>query len=200
MDACGAMPYRERRRRTMNKLVLTLALLITAPAFAQISQDDPLRTETVAGGPRHKHPKLSTHVADLRRAVSQRTQPPTPGERIEAPPRFDVKTLPKSVRDAVRAGQMHITKNAEVQVYIEGKKNTPANLESLQALGVKVEIIGRPNPDKAKGEVLTAVPTAQALLPITMIDQVAALPFVRYNRLPDYRIHSTGSVTTHSDG
>src|SRR5258707_4806994 len=103
------MPYRERRRRTMNKLVLSLALLITAPAFAQISQDDPLRTETVAGGPRHKHPKLSTHVADLRRAGSHRTQPPPPGERIEAPPRLDVKTLPKFVPDPVRPGQVRLS-------------------------------------------------------------------------------------------
>ena len=74
----------------MNKIVvLTLALLVAAPAFAQ---DGPARTEAIAGGPRHKHPKLSTHVADLRRAVSQRTQPLTSGEKIEASPRFDAET------------------------------------------------------------------------------------------------------------
>jgi len=141
----------------MNKIVvLALALLVAAPAFAQ---DGPARTEAIAGGPRHKHPKLGTHVADLRRAVSQRTQPPTPGERIQAATRFDVESLPKSIRDAVHAGQMHITKDAEVQVYIEVREITAANLESLEALGVKAQIIGRPNPDKAKGEVLTAVPT-----------------------------------------
>jgi len=182
----------------MNKIVLTLALL-AVPTFAQ-GQDDAARSQASATVlARHKHPKLSTQLADLRRAASQRTQPPTPGEKIEAPPRFDVETLPKSIRDAVRAGQMRITKDAAVQVYIEVREITAANLESLQALGVKVEIIGRPNPDKAKGEVLTAVPTVQALLPITMIDQVASLPFVRYIRLPDYGVKSTGSVDSQGD-
>jgi len=181
----------------MNKIVvLILALLVAAPAFAQ---DGPARTEAIAGGPKHKHPKLSTHLADLRRAVSQRTQPPTPGERTQAATRFDVESLPKSVRDAVRAGQMHITKDAEVQVYIEVTEINPANLAALEAHGVKAEIIGKPHPDKAKGEVLTAVPTVQALLPLTMIDQVAALPFVRYIRLPDYGVKSTGFVDSQGD-
>jgi len=183
----------------MNKIVLTLALL-AVPTFAQ-GQDDAARSQASATVlARHKHPKLSTQLADLRRAASQRTQPPTPGEKIEAPPRFDVETLPKSIRDAVRAGQMRITKDAAVQVYIEVREITANNLESLQALGVMVEIIGRPNPDKVKGEVLTAVPTVQALLPITMIDQVASLPFVRYIRLPDYAVKSTGSVDSQGDG
>ncbi len=182
----------------MNKIVLTLALL-AVPAFAQ-GQDDAVRAQAATVLAKHKHPKLSTQLADLRRAASQRTQPPAPGERIEAPPRFDMETLPKSIRDAVRAGQMRITKDAAVQVYIEVREITATNLESLQALGVMVEIIGRPDPNKAKGEVLTAVPTVQAQLPITMIDQVASLPFVRYIRLPDYGIHSTGSVTTQGDG
>jgi len=201
MDAGGAMPYREttEAQSPMNKIVLTLALL-AVPAFAQ-GQDDAARAQASATVlAKHKHPKLSTQLADLRRAASQRTQPPAPGERIEPPPRFDVETLPKSIRDAVRAGQMRITNDAAVQVYIEVREITAANLESLQALGVKVEIIGRPNPDKAKGEVLTAVPTVQALLPITMIDQVASLPFVRYIRLPDYGVKSTGSVDSQGDG
>ncbi len=184
----------------MNKIALTLALLVATPVFGQVGQDDPARTEASFAGPKHKHPKLSTHVADLRRAVPQRVQPPTPGEKIEAPLRFDVETLPKPIRDAVRAGQMRITKDAEVQVYIEVSEVTPANLKSLEALGVKAQIIGRPKPDTTKGEVLTAVPTVQALLPLAMIDQVAALPFVRYIRLPDYGIHSTGLVTTQGDG
>src|SRR5260370_15404569 len=94
---------------------------------------------------------------------------------------------------------MRITNDAEVQVYIEVREITAANLESLEALGVKAQIIGRPNPDKAKGDVLTAVPTVQALLPITMIDQVVSLSFVRYIRLPDYGVKSTGSVDSQGD-
>src|SRR6266446_269089 len=152
MDACGPMPYREttEAQSPMNKIVLTLALL-AVPAFAQ-GQDDAVRAQAATVLAKHKHPKLSTQLADLRRAASQRTQPPAPGERIEAPPRFDVETLPKSIRDAIRAGQMHITKDAAVQVYIEVMEINPANLATLEAHGVKAQIIGRPNPDKAKGE------------------------------------------------
>src|SRR6266446_8142076 len=137
MDACGPMPYREttEAQSPMNKIVLTLALL-AVPAFAQ-GQDDAARTQASATVlAKHKHPKLSTQLADLRRAASQRTQPPAPGERIEAPPRFDVETLPKSIRDAIRAGQMHITKDAAVQVYIEVMEINPANLATLEAHGV----------------------------------------------------------------
>jgi len=183
----------------MNKIVLTLALL-AVPAFAQ-GQDDAARAQASATvlAKHSKDPKLSTQLADLRRAASQRTQPPAPGERTEAPPRFDVETLPKSIRDAVRAGQMRITQDAAVQVYIEVIEINPANLVTLEAHGVKAEIIGKPKPDKARGEVLTAVPTVQALLPITMIDQVASLPFVRYIRLPDYGVKSTGSVDSQGD-
>src|SRR6267378_5594544 len=111
----------------MNKIVLTLALL-TVPAFAR-GQDDAWRAQASATVlAKHKHPKLSTQLADLRRTTSQRTQPPSPGEKIEAPPRFDVETLPKSIRDAVRAGQMRVTKDATVQVYIEVIEINPANL------------------------------------------------------------------------
>ncbi len=98
----------------MNKIVLTLALL-AVPAFAQ-GQDDAARAQASATVlAKHKHPKLSTQLADLRRAASQRTQPPAPGERIEPPPRFDVETLPKSIRDAVRAGQMRITNDVPIR-------------------------------------------------------------------------------------
>ncbi|MHB8640533.1 MAG: S8 family serine peptidase, partial [Candidatus Acidiferrales bacterium] len=73
------------------------------------------------------------------------------------------------------------------------------NLGELRSFGVTVQIIGEPKPDKTKGEVLTKVPTVQGLLPVTMISQVSALPFVRYIRLPDYGFTNTGSVESQGD-
>lgn len=62
-----------------------------------------------------KHPKLSTPLAELAQAVPQHTGAVAQGQQITAPPGFSVEGLPKSLRDAIRARQMHITKNAEVQ-------------------------------------------------------------------------------------
>src|SRR5439155_3485123 len=130
----------------------------------------------------HKHPKLSTQIAHLRRAVSQNMQPPAPGERIASPPGFAVGKLPKSIRDAVRAGQMHITNDAEVQVYISVSEISERNLEQLRLCGVVIQLVG--SPDQKPGKtgklagvpaVFNGVPTVQGLLPVTMIDQVAAL-------------------------
>lgn len=150
-------------------------------------------------GPGHKHPKLSTHLADLALAVPQRTAPLAQGERVGAPEGFSVAKLPKSVRDVIKAGQMHVNDKGEVQVYIELNEITPENLAQLHSYGVTAQIIGKPKPDKSKGEVLTTVPTVQGMLPIEMIRGVAALPFVRYVRLPDYAFKSTGSVDSQGD-
>ncbi|MGH9684407.1 MAG: S8 family serine peptidase [Candidatus Acidiferrales bacterium] len=94
---------------------------------------------------------------------------------------------------------MHITENGEVQVYIELSAADSQNLDELRSYGVTVQIVGEPKPDKSKGEVLTNVPTVQGLLPVTMINQVSALSFVRYVRLPDYGFTNTGSVESQGD-
>jgi hypothetical protein len=94
---------------------------------------------------------------------------------------------------------MRINNDAEVQVYIEVSEVTDENLNALRALGVTVEIVGEPKPDKTKNEVLTYVPTVQGLLPVSVIEQVVALPFVRFIRLPDYGFTNTGSVDTEGD-
>ncbi|MGC1105475.1 MAG: S8 family serine peptidase [Candidatus Acidiferrales bacterium] len=94
---------------------------------------------------------------------------------------------------------MRITDKGEVQVYIEMNAITPQNLDELHSYGVTVQIIGEPKPDKSKGEVLTRVPTVQGLLPLTMINQVSALFFVRYIRLPDYGFRNTGAVESQGD-
>lgn len=122
------------------------------------------------------NPKLSTELADLAHFVPQRKAPLPPGEKVLPPEGFSVEKLPKSVQDAVHAGIMQITDKAEVQVYIEMTGTIYGEqLTKLASLGVTPERI-----------LPAAVPTVQALLPITMINQAAMLPLVRYIRLPDH--------------
>lgn len=151
-------------------------------------------------GPRsEKNSKLSTPLVLLSMNVQQAKVRPATPEEIRPPQGFSKGNLPKPLKDAVHAGQLKITDKGEVQVYIEMNSITPQNLDELRSYGVTVQIIGEPKPDKSKGEVLTKVPTVQGLLPITMINQVSALPFVRYIRLPDYGFTNTGSVESQGD-
>jgi hypothetical protein len=97
---------------------------------------------------------------------------------------------------------MRINAHGEVQVYIELDEITDENLSELGNLGIRVQIIGKPQPNRGHGEVLTRVPTVQARLPVNMIQQAEELPFVRYLRLPSYALSggsSTPSVTTQGD-
>lgn len=183
--------------------MLGIALLILASGTSAASGfllPSMLATNSggLAQGPM-KNPKLSTQIANLARGVAQRGTPLAPGERLTAPPGFSIAKLPKSARDAIKAGLMKVSDKGEVQVYIEVNQITPVNLSQLQSSGVTIQILGEPKPDKKKGEVLSAVPTVQGLLPMEMINQVAALPFVRYIRLPDYGFTNTGSVTSQGD-
>jgi hypothetical protein len=146
-----------------------------------------------------KNPKLSTSLVLLSQNVKQqREYIATPGA-VENPNRFSTENLPKPLRDGINSGQMRITGKGEVQVYIELSAIDRQNLDELRSLGVIPQIIGKPKADKTKGEVPTKTPTVQALLPLTMINQVSALPFVRYVRLPDYAFKNTGSVDSQGD-
>ena len=127
--------------------------------------------------------------------VKQDTSRPAAAEAVKAPEGFSAETLPKPLQDAIHAGQMRVTENGEVQVYIELSAIDSQNLDEMRSYGVTLQIIGEPNPDKSNGEVLTKVPTVQGLLPVTMINQVSVLPFVRYIRLPDYGFTNTGWST-----
>src|SRR5215469_2637555 len=147
----------------------------------------------------HKNPKLSTPLQSLSMNVRQETLRPAVAEAVRPPEGFSRDTLPKALRDAIHAGQMHITENAEVQVYIEMNVIDWRNLDELRSYSVTVQIVGQPKPDKSKGEVLTGVPTVQGLLPVSMINQVSSLSFVRYIRLPDYGAKSSGSVDSQGD-
>jgi hypothetical protein len=79
-----------------------------------------------------------------------------------------------------------IKSNGSTKVYIEMTEITTQNLAQLRALGVAIQIIGEPNPDRAAGEVYTTVPTVQALVPVRVMGQVSALPFVRSVGPPVY--------------
>jgi hypothetical protein len=125
--------------------------------------------------------KLSTEVAELAQAVTQRNVPLAPGEKVAPPNGFSVEKLPKTVQDAVRAGTMRINEKAEVLIYMD----MPAPiwgmyLNQLSSLGATPQRIVR-EANKANN----SVQTVQALLPITMINQAMLLPPVRCIRLPD---------------
>ena len=135
----------------------------------------------------YKHPKLSTPLAELARALPQQRGLIPQGQRIAPPTGFSLTTLPKSVRDAVRARMMRINNDAEVQVYILVTEVTEQNLRELQNAGVRIEL-----QDKRQRIV-------QARIPVIRLEEVGALPFVRFVRLPDYGIPGTGSVTTEGD-
>ncbi len=176
----------------MNKRAFSrihFALFVTLLLPCAYAQQQPLVGSQVALlKPRPpKHPKLSTPLADLVGAVPQQRGPIPKGQRIAAPPGFSVEALPKSVRDLVRAGKMRINKDAEVQVYIQVAEVTDENLQQFQAAGVTVELS-----DKQQRIV-------QGRVPVTRLEEVAALPFVKFVRLPDYGLLGTGSVDTQGD-
>jgi hypothetical protein len=159
----------------------------------------PALTATENAQKPHKNPKLSTPLHLLSMNAKQEASRPAVAEAVRPPEGFSRDTLPKALRDAIHAGQMQITENAEVQVYIEMNVTDSQNLDELRSYGVTVQIVGQPKPDKNKGEVLTRVPTVQGLLPVSMINQVTALSFVRYIRLPDYGVKNSGSVDSQGD-
>jgi hypothetical protein len=186
-------PYHLTQGRKLGIVLVGLILwgvgegLLGLAAYAQ--------TPGYPSKPTVKDPKLSSLLRALRDEIPQENQPLSQAQQLELPRGFSVEKLSKPIVDAVQAQRMRITPNAEVQVYIELSKLTDENLQALRGLGVKVQVTGEPVPNKAKGEVLTAVPTVQALLPAAMIAQTEEFPFVRYIRLPDYPMFSSSTGT-----
>jgi hypothetical protein len=168
-------------KRTFLALALQCipVLLVPGTAVGQVPTGDGKIAKNMRGLARVKDPKLSSLLLPLAESVPQQQRPSTSGPKSES--RLSVENLPASIRDAISAGRMHVTQNGEILVYIT------------------VQIVGEPAPHKAKGEVLTAVPTVQALLPATMIRQTESLVFVSYIRLPDYAVRNTGSVDSQGD-
>lgn len=124
-----------------------------------------------------RNPKLSRELAELADVVPQQKAPPPLGEKVMPMRGFSVEKLPKSVQDLIHAGLMQINNKAQVQVYIEMMGAIYGNqLSQLASLGVDPQRI-----------LPSAVQTVQALLPITMVHQVAMLPIVRFIRLADQK-------------
>jgi hypothetical protein len=140
-----------------------------------------------------KDPKLSSLLRRLRDAVPQKHVQPSDTSLVS------MESLPKPIVEAVRARQMRITPNGEVQAYIEIDQITESVLRSIQGLGVKVQVIGDPQRTEPRNRVYTVVPTLQALVPMAMIQELENLSFVRYVALPDYAIPNTGSVDSQGD-
>jgi hypothetical protein len=147
-------------------------------------------------------PKLCWLLRQLRDEVPQEAQTLPPEQVAEGARALSVEKVSKPIADAIRARQMRINSNGEVQVYIEVDAITDENLSALGNLGIRVQIIGKPRPNRGRGEVLTHIPTVQARLPVNMIQQAEELPFVRYLRLPSYAMSGAAavpSVTTQGD-
>ncbi|MBI2956411.1 MAG: S8 family serine peptidase [Acidobacteria bacterium] len=134
-----------------------------------------------------KHPKLSSPLAALARAVPQQTTPPPPGQPPRPPVGFVRDWLPKTVRDAVETGVMHLSDDGFVRAYIFLEEISGENLQALQAAGAVLELH-----DNHRRLV-------QARLPADRLEAVAALPFVTSVRLPEYAVTNTGSVTSQGD-
>ena len=180
--------------------ITTLAGLVLMGATLSLSA--PAKSSDVGPQPSARDPKLCWLLRQLRDEVPQEARALPPGQAAEGALRFSVEKASKPIADAIRARQMRINANSEVQVYIELDEITDENLSALDALGIKVQIIGKPQPNRGHGEVLTRVPTVQARLPVNMIQHAEELPFVRYLRLPSYALSGDSdppSVTTQGD-
>ena len=175
---CGALPNRR------------LCAEVPAPFGATAPTVPPLAS---------KDPKLSAPLLALLRAVPQRSTGAAGAQQNAQSPVFSTAKLPKPILDNIRAGRMRVNNSAEVEVDIQTVDVTETNVRALRDLGAKVQLVGEPHPNKAKGEVLTAVPTIEGFLAVDAIESVKDLSFVRYIRLPDYAVHNTGSVDTQGD-
>ena len=148
------------------------------------------RTPETPGEPQVKvikHPKLSTPLATLARAVPQDTTATPQGEQARPPVGFAIALLPKSVRDAVHTGMMHLSNDGYVQVYIRVSEISGDNLQALKSAGATLEL------HESKRNIV------QARVPANRLEAIAALSFVKSIRLPEYGFPNVGSVTTEGD-
>jgi hypothetical protein len=145
-----------------------------------------------------KDPKLSDRLATLLTAVGQQPGSVSPSAgNVHA--RIDLDSLPKVIRDTLHSGQMFIDSRGQVQVYIECEEASSEDLRSITGLGITIELVGGPTPNRKLGEVYSSIPTIQALVPVNQLRALRNLAFVRYIRLPDYGLANTGSVDTQGD-
>src|SRR5579864_8497390 len=128
--------------------------------------------------------KLTTVLADVAAVVHQDdpSEPPS-----AAPAAIDPSALPKSARDAMYAHGMRLDPSGAVQVYVLMSDVSIAALQQLAGAGASIQITDAPHE------------RVQAAIPLSRLTAVAALPFVKFVRLPNYAIRRTGSVDTEGD-
>jgi hypothetical protein len=128
-------------------------------------------------------PKLTTVLGDLVRAVPQR-----PGGVFGSwSPPPALASLPRSVQDAAASRRLRLDANNTIQVYVLLSEVTDEYLQRLRSAGVTIELT-----DVAGRRV-------QARVPVRRLQQIAALSFVRFIRLPSYARRHSGAVVTDGD-
>src|SRR5260370_833531 len=82
-------------RASLGFLILLCGTLLVSDFQQPGASSAPVGPAGMGRYPR-KHPKLSTPLVHLARAVSQRATPLLQGEQLSAPPGFSIANLPKS--------------------------------------------------------------------------------------------------------
>ncbi|HUI41466.1 MAG TPA: S8 family serine peptidase [Terriglobia bacterium] len=161
-------------------ILLAAALLLSRPVT-------PPTVHAQDSAPPFKHPKLSTVLAHLARAVPQERGPWPRGRQASMPPGFSMEAMPKAVRDAGRMGMMRLNARGEVQVYVLVTAADSAALTEITGAGAALEIV-----DAAQRIV-------QARVPVARLEAVGALPVVRFVTLPNYGVRRAGAVESEGD-
>jgi hypothetical protein len=130
--------------------------------------------------------RLTTVLADLAAEVPQESGTGAPAPSSLQP--LNVDALAKPIRDAIRGGRLRLNDRNEAQVYLLVTEVTDDVVAGIAAAGGRLEI----------GDAIRR--RVQARVPISRLQQVAALPFVRFVRLPNYAVRRRiGSVATEGD-
>jgi hypothetical protein len=130
----------------------------------------------------HLAPKLTTVLQEIAGVVSQDRAP-----TAAAATPLDVNALPKSARDAIRIGRLHLSDAGEIQVVLLTTGVTDERLQQLTTGGATIEIA-----EAASGRVQARAPAARLL-------SLAALDFVTFVTLPSYAIRHEGAALTEGD-
>lgn len=181
--------WRPKALRASCLLALLWALCTASAVTAQ--KTNPARTM--------KDPKLSSVLCELRDSVAAGSALRPLRESSSGAPVPETVTLSLAVQNALRSRTLRVDASGAVQVYIEMDGVTPAHLAALRGLGATIQVVAEPGARQSSAEAYALVPTAEAMAPPAALAELEALPFVRYIRLPDYGIASTGSVDSQGD-
>jgi len=200
-SALWALRRRHRLRHLQGRIVTGCVVLAIASLLAA---SDAAAQATLATAVTSRDPKLSSILVELREAVPQ-VHAGEGDDRAALVSSFSASKLPRSIRDAVLAGSMHLSAKAQVQVDIQMSSLGEENLAALRELGVTIEIQAEPKATSGSGRVFSRIPVVQAEVPVESLQLIEELPFVRFIHLPYYAMSngssgaSPGSLTTQGD-